>query len=61
MVALVDKKDGVLYKDKVLNTSASRASGFPQLAYFQGKLFLAWTQDGNPSQVKMKKLTLNGI
>ena len=37
-------------------TSGARASGFPRMARFDGRTFLAWTEPGDPSHVRMAVL-----
>ena len=37
-------------------TLASRASGFPQIEYYQGSLFFAWTDATNPARVRTARL-----
>lgn len=42
----------------VAETSAERASGFPHVVYSQGTLYFAWTETGEPSNVRMATLPL---
>ena len=36
----------------VAKTSLSRASGFPQMAYSDGRIYFAWTESGQPSTIR---------
>lgn len=40
---------------------ASRGSGYPKIAKYNGKIFLAWTQPGKETMVKTKWLTMDEI
>jgi len=35
-----------------VTTGAARSSGFPRIARHEGRLFLAWTEPGDPAQVR---------
>ena len=54
-------RDGTLGEPvTVTESSAARSSGFPRMARSGDAVYLAWTQPGTPSQVRVARLTLAG-
>ena len=43
----------------VAKTLPSRASGFPQLEFFEGSLFFAWTDASKPARVRTARLPIS--
>ena len=43
----------------VNTTSEARGSGFPQMEYYEGQLFFAWTDVGNPNKIRIKKVAID--
>lgn len=45
----------------VTNTSAERASGFPQMVMLNNKLYFAWTEAGNEKKIKTAQLDIQSL
>ncbi len=43
---------GALETTTVTDTTGSRSSGFPKIALHEGAIFVAWTEPGEPAQVR---------
>ena len=54
----VDSDGTVSVSQVVATTSASRASGFPRMAFNGEHLFFAWTRPGEVSRVNVAKITI---
>lgn len=57
--AWVHREKGILAQQKIADTNAARASGFPQMCVHENVLYFAWTQAGEASQVAFASLALN--
>lgn len=51
-------KGDLLMQKTIANLAASRKSGFPQMENFQEHLYFAWTETGDTTTIKLKRLSL---
>jgi hypothetical protein len=56
---LFDRNGAATESQRVTKTLGSRSSGFPQLEFFQGSLFFAWTDATKPARIRTIRFPLN--
>ena len=55
---LIYRNGGLKASQSVATTRTSRASGFPQMEFFGGSLFFAWTDATKPARVRTARLPI---
>ncbi len=56
---LIDRKGATRASRQVTKTLGSRSSGFPQMEFFEGSLFFAWTDATKPARIRTIRFPIN--
>jgi hypothetical protein len=56
---LIDRNGAAKSSHQVTKTKGSRSSGFPQMEFFKGSLFFAWTNATKPARIRTTRFPIN--
>jgi len=55
---MIDRNGAVKASQQVTKTLGSRSSGFPQMEFFGGSLFFAWTDATKPARIRTTRFPI---